>query len=536
MWRMAWSNGSSYAGDLVDSVFHGHGTLIGANSDTYCGEWKCGKRHGVGDFTANHCALDLPSGGLALSSSYSGEWDNDNKHGQGCIKFFAFANGWKGGKAERIFEGQFNRGFPTTGSLHTKQEFFEQVQFDRHTPTVGFPVWYWSGDACSEARGTSLVDVHRGGEEFETVKAQFSNSVSMSDMIIKSIQRVQNHEMRLIYELQRRALEKKVTGPPRSMRWNPHTMERWAFHAPGRGRDDEDAPGAATPCESIVEEGFQTLLAGSENGKKYGAGIYLAKCAAMSHQFAQRAAHKAEYRVFVVRIVTGMYTVGQYGMNQPPIDTAGAKGEHFHSLVDNLQNPSIFVINDNTRAYPAYLVTYESSLSSSGRQRNPLLGVPAGACHSSTKASHHSRGRTMETGPMLRQPWLAASGNSHGSGSFHNVPAAGQSIHTANLGIPMPPSAAAAAAAGQPHRDKRKREYGVGDGGGDVGRSGHAIAAAALNPSATLPPRSQPPHHPCVDDNDRLADNLAIMHAREASEERRQTEKDARLLLNTPPF
>lgn len=44
--------------------------------------------------------------------------------------------------------------------------------------------------------------------------------------------------------------------------------------------------------------------------------------------------------------------VGAPGMNIPPLDSNGAKGEHFHSLVDNTTNPKIFVINDNTRAYP----------------------------------------------------------------------------------------------------------------------------------------------------------------------------------------
>ena len=39
-------------------------------------------------------------------------------------------------------------------------------------------------------------------------------------------------------------------------------------------------------------------------------------------------------------------------MNIPPLDPSGAKGEHFHSLVDNTTYPRICVINDNTRAYP----------------------------------------------------------------------------------------------------------------------------------------------------------------------------------------
>jgi len=43
-------------------------------------------------------------------------------------------------------------------------------------------------------------------------------------------------------------------------------------------------------------------------------------------------------------------------MNIPPLDPSGAKGEHFHSLVDNTTQPRIFVINDNTRAYPGMLI------------------------------------------------------------------------------------------------------------------------------------------------------------------------------------
>ena len=150
-------------------------------------------------------------------------------------------------------------------------------------------------------------------------------------------------------------------------------MERWAFHAPGCGaRAGKEAPVAA-PWESIVEEGYCKTLAGSANGRVYGAGVYFAKHAGLSHQYAQRsawqqsqsadqglrpAAEAEPLRVFVTRIVTGIYTNGTAGMNQPPIDPAGAKGEHFHSLVDNVFDPRIFVINEPTRAYPAYLISY----------------------------------------------------------------------------------------------------------------------------------------------------------------------------------
>ena len=96
------------------------------------------------------------------------------------------------------------------------------------------------------------MDLDRSGEEFLAVSRLFRDSMS-SDSNIASISRVQNNDMRLIFELQRRSLQKKVTGPPRSMSWNAKTMERWAFHAPGCGaRAGKEAPVAA-PWESILQ-------------------------------------------------------------------------------------------------------------------------------------------------------------------------------------------------------------------------------------------------------------------------------------------
>ena len=40
------------------------------------------------------------------------------------------------------------------------------------------------------------------------------------------------------------------------------------------------------------------------------------------------------------------------------LDPAGAKGEDFHSLVDNAQSPTIFVVARSNQVYPAYLITY----------------------------------------------------------------------------------------------------------------------------------------------------------------------------------
>jgi hypothetical protein len=100
-------------------------------------------------------------------------------------------------------------------------------------------------------------------------------------------------------------------------------MEAWAFHAPGRS----SAPAArgpsgalpaarAAPWESIVEEGFQATLAGSDNGRVFGAGVYFAHDALLSHRYALQSA-KADpgpLRMFLSRIVTGISTGARVGL------------------------------------------------------------------------------------------------------------------------------------------------------------------------------------------------------------------------------
>jgi hypothetical protein len=40
--------GATYAGEMVDCVPHGHGTMEERDGDRYDGDWRSGKRHGRG--------------------------------------------------------------------------------------------------------------------------------------------------------------------------------------------------------------------------------------------------------------------------------------------------------------------------------------------------------------------------------------------------------------------------------------------------------------------------------------------------------
>ena len=138
----------------------------------------------------------------------------------------------------RKFDGLFANGYPVSGSLQTHGESgveaFESVCYDGATSIGEFPTWYWAaGDSTG---GTNLVVLPPTGEEFASVSSRFHESMLAlaGGPKIHCIQRVENHEMRALYDLQRRVLEKKVTAPPRSMTWDCKRLEGWAFHAPVR--------------------------------------------------------------------------------------------------------------------------------------------------------------------------------------------------------------------------------------------------------------------------------------------------------------
>ncbi len=75
-----------------------------------------------------------------------------------------------------------------------------------------------------------------------------------------------------------------------------------------------------------MQEGFQATLAGSENGKVYGAGINFARDSSLAHKYAVNSARRSQsgnpeqepLRVFLSRIVTGVYTGVPSTLNLKP--------------------------------------------------------------------------------------------------------------------------------------------------------------------------------------------------------------------------
>lgn len=65
---------SCYEGEISNGMAHGYGTFENSFL-VYSGEWRCDKRHGVGEETYKQ-----------TRSNYKGEFVNDKYHGRGTLE------------------------------------------------------------------------------------------------------------------------------------------------------------------------------------------------------------------------------------------------------------------------------------------------------------------------------------------------------------------------------------------------------------------------------------------------------------------
>lgn len=94
-------------------------------------------------------------------------------------------------------------------------------------------------------------------------------------------------------------------------------------------------------------------------GTAYGIGAYFAVEASYSANPAFSPPDNGGLRyMYVANVLTGRYTVGKASMKIPPSRSGSDPDDRFDSLVDNNQNPKMFVVFHDDQAYPSYLITF----------------------------------------------------------------------------------------------------------------------------------------------------------------------------------
>ena len=103
------------------------------------------------------------------------------------------------------------------------------------------------------------------------------------------------------------------------------------------------------------------------SGTRFGKGMYFARDASYSARYAVSSSipphmgigiGTGQCQMYLARVLTGEFVKGDNSMLVPPPKDPNNSNVLFDSVVDDVQNPSIFVVFYDAQAYPEYLITF----------------------------------------------------------------------------------------------------------------------------------------------------------------------------------
>ncbi|XP_078131653.1 protein mono-ADP-ribosyltransferase PARP14-like isoform X3 [Sander vitreus] len=178
------------------------------------------------------------------------------------------------------------------------------------------------------------VELHPDSLEYQVVAKGFLKTAKYN---IFKIERVQNLYLWHAYSVCRQRIFAK-NGPA-------DLGEKSLYHGT-----------SAESCSCIERDRFDRNYAGA-HAAAYGKGVYFAVNADYSASSFSPKDTSGLKRLYVARVLTGRYTVGNSSMKAPP-PRGSDPTDCFDSLVNNQQKPTMFVIFHDDQAYPEYLITF----------------------------------------------------------------------------------------------------------------------------------------------------------------------------------
>uniref|UniRef100_A0A7N6FI70 Poly [ADP-ribose] polymerase n=1 Tax=Anabas testudineus TaxID=64144 RepID=A0A7N6FI70_ANATE len=216
-----------------------------------------------------------------------------------------------------------------------------QLKRLENLPDLMLPL-YW--DNMKTGEYLRVVSLESTSAEYQTVKQDFRRTVTRT---IMKIERLQNVHLLRAYEVQKKHITDKTN-------LQGGALEKSLYH--GTTQDN---------CDSIIKTGFNRSFAGQNgNSTAYGHGTYFAVNASYSASptYSKPAADGSQL-MFVARVLTGTYTVGGSNMKVPPPRNVLQPHDLYDSVVDNIHNPSMYVVFHDNQAYPDYLITFKQYIS-----------------------------------------------------------------------------------------------------------------------------------------------------------------------------
>ncbi|KAM6307502.1 protein mono-ADP-ribosyltransferase PARP14 [Aegotheles albertisi] len=182
-----------------------------------------------------------------------------------------------------------------------------------------------------------LVDLKPSCQEYLEVQKKFKKTCP--NFVIKKIERIQNPFLWQTYQIKKNSLCTKNKN---------ENNEKLLFHG--------------TPASSlsmINYSGFNRGFAGM-NAASIGNGTYFAVDASYSAKdtFSRPDPNGRKY-MYLARVLTGQYCAGSEGLITPPLKNPADPADMYDSVVNDVNNPTMFVIFNDIQAYPEYLITFQ---------------------------------------------------------------------------------------------------------------------------------------------------------------------------------
>ncbi|XP_038833876.1 protein mono-ADP-ribosyltransferase PARP12-like isoform X2 [Salvelinus namaycush] len=180
--------------------------------------------------------------------------------------------------------------------------------------------------------GYKRIDLPCSSVEFKEIQGLFQNT--MRGFSIHQIERIQNKALWEVFQWQRDLMKKNNRGR--------NVTEKQLFH----GTDSKY-------LDAICLNNFDWRICGL-NGTAYGKGSYFARDAKYSNSYTGQLNTRS---MFVCRVLVGDYIKGHSSYLRPP-SKDGGDTIFYDSCVDDVSNPSIFVVFEKHQVYPEYLIHY----------------------------------------------------------------------------------------------------------------------------------------------------------------------------------
>ena len=126
----------------------------------------------------------------------------------------------------------------------------------------------------------------------------------------------------------------------------------------------------------ILQQGFNRSFCGA-NATLYGKGVYFARDASYStYPLYCKPDAEGIQTCFLVRAAVGEWCKAKRDDITPGVRDE-AKNILYDSTVDDLQNPSIFVLYHDAQTYPEYIVRFSQTWDPDNPRPHPKPGLPA---------------------------------------------------------------------------------------------------------------------------------------------------------------